>query len=87
LEYGRFLWVHICGIYGHIETVDLKSVILDADKSNICGQLVEKSLFAHHCSDHAHCIHPDMSGKKVSMLLLQRYEFIGWKHWKRHKES
>jgi hypothetical protein len=57
--------------------VDLKSAILDADKSNICGWLVEESLFAHHPSDHAHCIHPDISGKKVSMLLLQSYQFIG----------
>jgi hypothetical protein len=34
-EYGSFSWVHLCGIYGYIETVDLKSAFLDADKSNI----------------------------------------------------
>jgi hypothetical protein len=56
-------------------------------RQNFCGRVVEKSLFAHHHSDHAHCIHPDICGKKVSMLLLQSYEFIWWKHWKRNKES
>jgi hypothetical protein len=44
-------------------------------------------LFVHHHSDCTHCIDPDISGKKVSMLFLQSYEFIGWKHWKRNKES
>jgi hypothetical protein len=43
-------------------------------------------LFVHHHSDCTHCIDPDISGKKVSMLFLQSYEFIGWKHWKRNKE-
>jgi hypothetical protein len=55
-------------------------------QQKFCGQLVEKSLIAHHHSDCTHYIYPNISGKKVSMLLLQRYEFIGWKHWKRNKE-
>jgi hypothetical protein len=55
-------------------------------RQNICGRLVEKSLFTHHHSDCARCIDPDICGKKVSMLLLQSYDFIGWKHWKRNKE-
>jgi hypothetical protein len=45
LEYGRFSWVHLCGICGYIKTVDPKSAILDADKIFVGGLLKNLCLF------------------------------------------